>query len=97
MKRIFICFYFTSVLLTMMVAFLPKAAFAKCYNFRDGGDYQVCVKGDSFDDRKKAMEICKKAKGSDCGAVTSYSSSCHSNSNKCYDENGNNHRDLSGY
>ncbi len=71
--------------------------FAKCYTFSNGGDYQVCVPGDSFSDRKKAQEICKKAKGSDCGSVRSYSSSCHSNSGKCYNQNGNASRDLKGY
>jgi len=70
---------------------------AKCYHFSNGGDVQVCVKGDSFPDRKKAKKICDKAKGSDCGNVGSYSSSCQSNVNKCYDENGKAHRSLSGY
>ncbi len=82
------------------VIFVSAAAttvMAKCYSFRNGGEYKVCVPGDSFSDRKKAREICRKAKGSDCGSVSSYSSSCHSNSNKCYDQNGSAHRSLRGY
>lgn len=70
---------------------------AKCYRFSKGDEVQVCVKGDSFADRKMAKQICDQAKGSDCGTVSSYSSSCHSNANKCYDENGKAHRSLSGY
>ncbi len=85
------------VIASLFVAFSSLSLFAKCYSFRDGGEYKVCVKGDSFSDRKKAMAICKKAKGSDCGSVSSYSSSCHSNSGKCYDENGSASRDLKGY
>jgi hypothetical protein len=80
---------------TLCMIAAPLAA--KCYRFSNGGDVQVCVKGDSFADRKKAKKICDKAKGSDCGNVSSYSSSCHSNVNKCYDENGKAHRSLSGY
>lgn len=70
---------------------------AKCYSFSKGGDYKACVKGDSFSNRKAARKNCSKAKGSDCGNVTSSSSSCHSNSGKCVDENGKLHRSLSGY
>ncbi|PKL37291.1 MAG: hypothetical protein CVV44_16805 [Spirochaetae bacterium HGW-Spirochaetae-1] len=88
-----------SIILMMIFlsAITASTALAKCYRFQNEGEIQVCVPGDSFSDRKKAMEICKKAKGSDCGSVSSYSSSCHSNSNQCYDENGNAKRDLSGY
>ncbi len=89
-------FGFFLAALVMSVGFVSVAD-AKCYHFSNGGEYKVCVSGDSFSDRKKAMEICKQAKGSDCGNVSSYSSSCHSNSNKCYDANGRNHRSLSGY
>ncbi len=85
------------VALVVAFSFLTVSATAKCYHFSKGGDVQVCVKGDSFADRKKAKKICDKAKGSDCGNVGSYSSSCHSNVNKCYDENGKAHRSLSGY
>ncbi len=70
---------------------------AKCYSFSNGGEYKACVHGDSFSDRKKARNNCSKAKGSDCGNVNSSSSSCHSNSGKCVDENGNLKRSLSGY
>ena len=85
------------IALVVAVSMLSVTALAKCYRFSSGGDVQVCVKGDSFPDRKKAKGICDKAKGSDCGNVSSYSSSCHSNVNKCYDENGKAHRSLSGY
>jgi hypothetical protein len=86
-----------TLIASLSIALLAFAATAKCYRFSNGGDVEVCVKGDSFDDRKKAKSICDKAKGSDCGNVSSYSSSCHSNVNKCYDENGNANRSLSGY
>ena len=46
--------------------------------------------------RKKGKAVLKKA-GHSPGNVSSSSSSCHSNSNKCYDENGKAHRDLKGY
>ena len=75
-------------------------ASAKCYHFRDApSDVYVCVgKGsDSFDDRKAAKKICDEKTGKDCGSVGSSSSSCHSNSNKCYDENGKAHRNLKDY
>lgn len=89
----------TSILIILVFAFSAVSInlFAKCYSFSNGGEYKVCVPGDSFSDRKKAMEICRKAKGSDCGNVSSYSSSCHSNSGKCYDQNGNASRSLRGY
>ena len=71
---------------------------ASCYHFdKAPSDVYVCVHGDSFDDRKKAKEILDKATGKDVGNVGSYSSSCHSNIDKCYDENGNAKRDLSDY
>ena len=85
------------VAVVVALSMIAVTAAGKCYRFSNGGDVQVCVKGDSFPDRKKAKKICDKAKGSDCGNVSSYSSSCHSNVNKCYDENGKAHRSLSGY
>ncbi len=67
---------------------------AACYNFSNGDGYKVCVKGDSFDDRKKAQEICKKVKGSDCGNIQGYSSSCNG---KCVNQDGEKKSSLSGY
>ena len=87
----------TIVALAIAACTLAVPAAASCYRFSKGGDVQVCVRGDSFADRKKAKQICDKAKGSDCGTVSSYSSSCHSNVDKCYDENAKAHRSLSGY
>ena len=52
------------------------------------------MQGDSFSDRDKAKAICSKVKGTDCGGVSSYSSSCNG---ECYDENGNKKQSLSGY
>lgn len=72
----------------------PAVASAKCYHFDKSGDVHVCVQGDSFEDRKKAKAICDKVKGSDCGSVGSYSSSCNGN---CYDETGSKKQSLSGY
>ena len=87
-----------AALAALAVLGTAATAEAACYRFsRAPKDVYVCVKGDSFDDRKKAKAICDKATGSDCGTVSSYSSSCHSNINKCYDENGKAHRSLSGY
>lgn len=81
-----------------VIAFLSSFTLsAKCYTFSKGKEYKACVKGDSFSDRKKAKKNCSKAKKSDCGNVSSYSSSCHSNSGKCIDENGKLHRDLKNY
>ena len=68
------------------VAFSAGPADAACYKFSNApSDVGVCVgKGsDSFDDRKKAKQVLKKALGKDPGNVSSHSSSCHSNSNKC--------------
>ncbi len=80
---------------------LSATASAKCYHFSKApSEVGVCVGkngADGFSDRKKAQKICTKAVGKDCGNVGSYSSSCHSNSNKCYDENGKAHRSLKGY
>ncbi|MFZ5445358.1 MAG: hypothetical protein ACOZQL_35535 [Myxococcota bacterium] len=82
-------------------ALFAVPAAAKCYSLSKApSDVYVCVGkngSDSFADRKKAQEICKQQTGSDCGNVSSYSSSCHSNSNKCYDENGKASRDLKDY
>ncbi len=69
--------------------------YAYCYNFQNGDGYKVCVKGDSFDARKKAQEICKNVKGSDCGNIQGSSSSC--NGNKCVDQDGKKQNSLSGY
>jgi hypothetical protein len=88
---------FWLAMLTLAAVMVASGAWAKCYRFSKGGEIQVCIKGDSFADRKKAKKICDKAKGSDCGNVSSYSSSCHSNTDQCYDEKGKKHRTLSGY
>ena len=77
-----------------LVALCGGSASAACYNFSNGDGYKVCVKGDSFDDRKKATALCKQVKGSDCGNIQGYSSSCNG---KCVDENGNKKSSLSGY
>ena len=83
------------------LALAAPLAQAKCYHLEKApSDVYVCVGkngSDSSDDRKKAKEICDKATGKDCGGVSSYSSSCHSNIDKCYDESGKASRDLSGY
>ncbi len=89
----------TTFLIIMVFALSMTSVnlFAKCYSFTKGGEYKVCVPGDSFSDRNKAKKICSKAKGSDCGGVQSSSSSCQSNSGKCYDQNGKSSSYLSGY
>lgn len=80
MKKISLVFSLIAVM-----SFLASGLSAKCYGFRDA-DIKVCVNGDSFADRKKASEVCKGVKGSDCGAITGNSGSC--TGPKCYDENG---------
>ena len=81
--------------LTLALALaVPFTANAKCYSFDKVKGLNVCVKGDSFADRDKAKNICKSAKGTDCGNVSSYSSSCNG---ECYDENGKKNQSLSGY
>ena len=96
MKKIMLA----SFLALAYVLSAATAADAKCYKFSGtDSDVYVCVGkngSDSFDDRKKAKAVLKKA-GHSPGSVSSSSSSCHSNSNKCYDENGKAHRDLKGY
>jgi len=91
---------FAVVLLVASLA-LAATASAKCYHFSNApSDVYVCYGkngSDSFADRKAAKKICDEKVGKDCGSVGSYSSSCHSNSNKCYDENGKAHRSLKGY
>ncbi len=90
-----------SGLVSLAVVSVANVAHAKCYHFdKAPSDVYVCVGkngSDSFDDRKKAKSICDQATGSNCGNVSSYSSSCHSNSNRCYDETGKAHRSLNGY
>ena len=85
------------IVLVAALSLLTATAAAKCYRFSKGGQVQVCVKGDSFADRKKAKTVCDGVQKSDCGNISSYASSCHSNENKCYDEKGKAHRSLSGY
>lgn len=78
-----------------------SVASAKCYHFSDSpSDVYVCVGkngSDSQKDRELGQKICSEKTGKKCGGVSSYSSSCHSNSNQCFDESGKAHRSLSGY
>lgn len=84
--------------IAVIVVGYSASADAACYRFdKAPSDVYVCVKGDGFDDRKKAKKICDEKSNKDCGNVGSYSSSCHSNIDKCYDENGKASRSLSGY
>lgn len=86
-------------LLAGLVYLTPAGpARAKCYHFSNAPSYVgVCMRGDSFASRKKARQCCTEKLGRDCGNVTSYSSSCHSNKNQCYDHHCNPKRSLSGY
>ncbi len=85
------------IALVALTSLIAATALAKCYRFSKGGQVQVCVKGDSFADRKKAKKVCDKVKKSDCGNVSSYSSSCHSSTKQCFDEKGHAHQSLSGF
>ena len=90
-----------AVVLFVAALAMAATASAKCYRFSNApSDLYVCYGkngADSFSDRKAAKKICDDKAGKDCGSVGSTSSSCHSNSNKCYDENGKAHRSLKGY
>lgn len=83
------------------VSLFAVNASAKCYHFSNApSDVYVCVGksgADSFDDRKAAKKICDEKTGKDCGSVGSSSSSCHSNSNQCFDETGKANRSLKDY
>jgi hypothetical protein len=87
------CMFFALVacLLTTTVAT------ARCYFFTNGGAICVCIKGDSYEHRKRARDVCGKVKGSHCGAVSRSADGCQSKKKKCYDEEGNAHESLSGY
>jgi hypothetical protein len=80
---------------------VATTASAACYHFDDSpSDVYVCVGkngSDSSSDRQKAQSICSEKTGKKCGPVGSYSSSCHSNIDKCYDESGKANRELKGY
>ena len=72
---------------------------AKCMSGRDweknGKRIVVCVKGDSWDDRKRGRAVCEQVKGSSCDNPSTFSSSC--GNGECYDADGKNHHSLSGY
>jgi hypothetical protein len=80
---------------------VSATASAKCYHYDNSpSDVYVCVGKngrDDFADRNKGQDICSAKTGKKCGPVGSYSSSCHSNAGKCYDEGGEAHSDLNGY
>ncbi|MBR1374687.1 MAG: hypothetical protein IJ566_01205 [Cardiobacteriaceae bacterium] len=82
------------LLTSCLFALFSTSTFAACYTFSSSDGISVCLKGDSFDDRKAASELCKKNKGSDCGNITAYSSSC---SGKCLDASGTMSNSLSGF
>ncbi|QED28024.1 hypothetical protein FRD01_12415 [Microvenator marinus] len=92
---------FAIIAIISTTVFVPSKVEAKCYRFSDApSDVFVCVGkngSDSFDDRKAAKKICDEKAGKNCGNVGSHSSSCHSNSNLCYDETGKAHRSLKDY
>lgn len=77
-----------------LFAAFSASSFAACYTFSSSDGIAVCIKGDSLDDRKAASELCKKNKGSDCGNITAYSSSCNG---KCVDASGEMSSSLSGF
>jgi len=81
---------------SLLMIGLGSTLSAKCFTFSNKSGVGVCVQGDSTDSRKKAKKICD-AKEGNCGNVSSSSSRCHSNSGKCYNENGDASRSLSGY
>ncbi len=83
------------------VLMVSARANAQCYRFEKApNDVYVCAgRGgkDGFDDRKRAKAICDQKTGKDCGNVSSASYSCHSNIEKCFDEDGKAHRDIQNY
>jgi|GEM_PF-694336 len=92
---------FVSAVTFVAFALLAPPAQAKCYHFSDSpSDVYVCVGkngSDSQKDRELGQKICSEKTGKKCGGVSSHSSSCHSNSNQCFDETGKANRDLKGY
>jgi len=74
---------------------------ASCFTFKNTpSDLAVCVGKKGKNDvasQDAAKFICKKAHGSDCGAILGYSPSCTSNSKRCYDESGQASGSLTGY
>ena len=72
---------------------------AKCQPSRDwtknGKRFWVCVRGDSFNARKRARRTCARIKGSSCGVASTFSSMC--SNGRCYTVDGRKHRYLSGY
>jgi hypothetical protein len=95
MKRLSAIFLTLSI--SMLVFSTP--AFSKCMSgngWRDGNNVMyVCVKGDSFADRKKGKAICDSVMKKSCSNPSSFSSSCGSGS--CYDANGKKNHSLSGF
>jgi len=77
---------------------LSTPGFSKCMRgdnwTKDGHKFYVCIKGDSFADRKKGKKVCEKVKGSSCDKPNTFSSSCNGH---CYDANGKEHHSLSGF
>jgi len=55
----------------------------------------VCVKGDSFSDRKKGKKVCESVMKKSCSTASTFSSSCGTGS--CYDASGKKHHSLSGF
>jgi len=90
---------YVSLLVFLMFIAASMNLQAKCQYGSDweksGKKIVVCVKGDSFSDRKTAQEVCGKVKGSSCGSASTFSSSC--GNGECYDDSGKNHYSLSGY
>ncbi len=80
-----------AIVLFMATILTTSSLSAKCYAFRDA-EIKVCVEGDSNADRKKAGDVCKKVKGSDCGLTTGNSGSC--TGPKCYDEDGKQNKNI---
>ncbi|MBU0516281.1 MAG: hypothetical protein KJ621_16075 [Proteobacteria bacterium] len=92
--------------LALVLVGLSGVAAAKCYRLHyTPAGYYFCYGrngSDSWEDRQQARRICAEILADwpsrkKCGAVSSHASFCHSNSGRCYDENGNAHRDLKGY
>ena len=95
MKRLSAIFLVLSVSMLMF----SSPAFSKCVSgngWRDNGKVMyVCVKGDSFSDRKRAKKVCDKVMKKSCSNVSTTSSSCSNGT--CYDANGKKHHSLSGF
>ncbi len=91
----------SAVLLTLSLSMFvfSTPAFSKCMSgsgWKDGNNTMyVCVKGDSFSDRKKGKKVCESVMKKSCSTPSTFGSSCGTGA--CYDASGKKHHSLNGF